>query len=273
MNTNKNNFNYTAVILAGGLGTRMRSEIPKGLMPILEKPMIYYVIAELLKLNEEDTIVSNAESGASATSGGRNILSRIIIVIGHKGELIKDYIESENAFKNCGIAIDFAIQDKYLGTGDAAKRAAILIKNTGSYNGNICNHGSSRNNGGDRNNSVSDTYNNDNDKNKNGHYFTGADTAATATYDDAGVSNVLILPCDAPLITKNTLYKLLKFHDDFNDDLTVLSFETENPFSYGRVLKDDKNFVKKIVEQQEIDVQMKNESRNNINIKKNDRQK
>lgn len=237
MDANKSNVNYTAVILAGGLGTRMRSEIPKGLMPILEKPMIYYIIAELLKLNgtsiseesSEDsscpsilpassarTAVITAETGkAAAFSGARKVLSRIIIVIGHKGEDIKDYIESENAFKNCGIAIDFTIQDKYLGTGDAAKQAAILIKNTG-YNGNICNQ------------------------------------------------NILILPCDTPLITKNTLSKLIKFHDDFNDDLTVLSFETENPFSYGRVLKDDKNFVKKIVEQQEIDAQMKNDT-NNIN--------
>jgi bifunctional UDP-N-acetylglucosamine pyrophosphorylase/glucosamine-1-phosphate N-acetyltransferase len=237
MDANRSNFNYTAVILAGGLGTRMRSEIPKGLMPILEKPMIYYIIAELLKLNgtsilevaseAEDssclsilpassarTAIITAETGtAAASSGVRKVLSRIIIVIGHKGEDIKDYIERENAFKNCGIAIDFAIQDKYLGTGDAAKQAAILIKNTG--------------------------------------------------YDEV-VQNVLILPCDTPLITKNTLFKLIKFHDDFNDDLTVLSFETENPFSYGRVLKDGNNFVKKILEQQEIDAQMKNDT-NNIN--------
>ncbi|RZD16427.1 MAG: bifunctional N-acetylglucosamine-1-phosphate uridyltransferase/glucosamine-1-phosphate acetyltransferase [Candidatus Acididesulfobacter guangdongensis] len=251
MDADKINFNYTAVILAGGLGTRMRSEIPKGLTPILEKPMIYYIIAELLRLNDmsiseassEDTLcrpsilpassartaVIKAETGAAAAAasasksfGCRNILNRIIIVIGHKGEHIKDYIESESAFKNCGITIDFAIQDKYLGTGDAAKQAAILIKTTGHIS-------------------------------------------------DAGVQNVqnvLILPCDTPLITKNTLSKLIKFHDDFNDDLTVLSFKTEDPFSYGRVLKDGENFVKKIVEQQEIDAQMKNEHRNDTNIKK-----
>ena len=278
MDADNRNFNYTAVILAGGLGTRMRrTDIPKGLMPILEKPMIYYIIAELLKLNgastseeslEDPSRRSSISSAASAhtagiitdktkaasSSNGVNVLSRIIIVIGHKGEHIKDYIENENAFKNCGIAIDFAIQDKYLGTGDAAKQAAILIKNIGynsGYNGNSREHGTSENNN-----------------------ILSSETETRRTCDISesadGISkNVLILPCDTPLITKNTLSKLIKFHDNFNDDLTVLSFETENPFSYGRILKDEKNFVKKIVEQQEIDAQMKSElCVDDINIKR-----
>ncbi|MHB1665685.1 MAG: bifunctional UDP-N-acetylglucosamine diphosphorylase/glucosamine-1-phosphate N-acetyltransferase GlmU [bacterium] len=236
MNTIKKT-NYTAVILAGGLGIRMRSDIPKGLVPILEKPMLYYIISELLKINDKigTNHINNSEMPLSSeartisiknninnknnsccidkidkidkkndkyNNNSTNIIDRIIIVIGHKGEQIKDYIKNEYIFKNCGITIDFAVQDKYLGTGDAAKQAAKLLE-------------SINKNGGD-------------------------------------AENILILPCDTPLITKDTLYKLIKFHDESDDDLTILSFETENPFSYGRILKDDKNFVKSIIEQQEI---------------------
>ena len=237
MNTIKKT-NYTAVILAGGLGIRMRSDVPKGLVPILEKPMIYYIISELLKINDSMDINNINNSGTPLSSEIRTtraisiknsinnedinpinkadkifkkdnidynstgIIDRIIIVIGHKGEQIKDYIKNEYIFKNCGITIDFAVQDKYLGTGDAAKQAAKLFESINKNSGNA--------------------------------------------------ENILILPCDVPLITKDTLYKLIKFHNESDDDLTVLSFETENPFSYGRILKDDKNFVKSIIEQQEI---------------------
>ncbi|MHB1679835.1 MAG: bifunctional UDP-N-acetylglucosamine diphosphorylase/glucosamine-1-phosphate N-acetyltransferase GlmU [bacterium] len=307
--TNKTN-NYTAVILAGGLGIRMRSDTPKGLVPILEKPMIYYIISELLKINDSTGINNINNSGMPLPSDKRmisadninnsccidridkidnkynnnstGIIDRIIIVIGHKGEQIKDYIQNEHFFKNCGITIDFAVQDKYLGTGDAAKQAAKLLKSISKNNSNSKNseYSAKNNNGTINNNKANNSAINDDGKTnssaKNNEITNNNDNIINndiilndiinhdAITNGGNAGNILILPCDTPLITKDTLYKLIKFHNESDDDLTILSFETENPFSYGRILKDDKNFVKSIIEQQEIAKHPDNNALQNI---------
>ena len=47
----------TAVILAAGKGTRMKSDIPKVLFPVAGKPMLQHVIDTLGKLGVSDIFV------------------------------------------------------------------------------------------------------------------------------------------------------------------------------------------------------------------------
>ncbi|MBC8587926.1 bifunctional UDP-N-acetylglucosamine diphosphorylase/glucosamine-1-phosphate N-acetyltransferase GlmU [Paratissierella segnis] len=61
-------------------------------------------------------------------------------------------------------------------------------------------------------------------------------------------SIVIILYGDTPLITEETVRKLLDFHRTGNFDATVLSAIFENPEGYGRIIRDDEGNISKIVE-------------------------
>lgn len=50
--------------------------------------------------------------------------------------------------------------------------------------------------------------------------------------------NVMILPGDTPLITSNTLKALAEEHIQNQNMCSVLSFDTDNPAGYGRVIRD-----------------------------------
>ncbi len=79
-----------AVVLAAGKGTRMKSDLPKVLVPVLGRPMIEYVLDAL-------------------KAGG---IERIIAVIGYRAELVQAAL---NDRKN----LTFALQAEQLGTGHA----------------------------------------------------------------------------------------------------------------------------------------------------------
>ncbi|MBE7706514.1 MAG: bifunctional UDP-N-acetylglucosamine diphosphorylase/glucosamine-1-phosphate N-acetyltransferase GlmU [Cyanobacteria bacterium SIG30] len=68
--------------------------------------------------------------------------------------------------------------------------------------------------------------------------------------------NVIILCGDTPLITKETLEDFIKYHNDNNSDLTVMSAIFENPFGYGRIIRSNNNVVA-IVEEKDADVDQK----------------
>ena len=189
---NKEIKNIVPIILAGGLGTRMKSEDPKALSPLLENPLIFYTVEALI--NTRRTF--NTHRGYKY----RIIIDKIGIVIGHKGELVKQYVLKEKRFKVKGLSLDFATQEKYLGTGDAALKALEMF----------------------------------------------------ASYNNNDEIHLLILPCDMPLIEAKTVECLIKFHLDNESDLTVLSVEVENPYSYGRILKDKNGYVKEIIEENEL---------------------
>ncbi|KAA3637530.1 MAG: UDP-N-acetylglucosamine pyrophosphorylase [Calditrichaeota bacterium] len=82
-----------AVVLAAGKGTRMKSELPKVLHPIKEKPMIQYVVETLQKLH----------------------FDKIIVVIGYKGELVKEALTD--------YPVEFVWQHEQNGTGHAVMMA------------------------------------------------------------------------------------------------------------------------------------------------------
>ncbi len=87
-----NDKTLACVILAAGRGTRMRSEVPKILHEILERPMIDYVL-DLPKA-----------VGAAKT----------IVVLGYKHEVVKKAIKDN---------VKFVIQRSLLGSGDAVNQA------------------------------------------------------------------------------------------------------------------------------------------------------
>lgn len=86
------------VILAAGLGKRMRSNTPKVLHTLFGKPIIQYVADSIKGLGSQDNIV----------------------VIGPHTEGIKDALK--------GYPVRFVIQERPLGTGDALKRASETLK-------------------------------------------------------------------------------------------------------------------------------------------------
>lgn len=92
-----------AVILAAGKGVRMKSDLPKVLHPILDKPMVWYV------------------ARACRQAGIR----RIILVIGHQSDLVR---------LTLGPEYEYVEQSQQLGTGHALMMAAETLKN---YRGDL----------------------------------------------------------------------------------------------------------------------------------------
>lgn len=62
---------------------------------------------------------------------------------------------------------------------------------------------------------------------------------------------VLILCGDTPLITEDTLKTFLEAHDKENSQLSVMSAIFENPHGYGRIIRDEADNLKMIVEQKD----------------------
>lgn len=95
----------TAIILAGGLGTRLRSEIgdlPKAMAPIHGKPFLTYVFGFLKK----------------------NGIDQVILSVGYKYEVIQAFFGDQYE----GIQITYAIEKEPLGTGGAIKLALEKTK-------------------------------------------------------------------------------------------------------------------------------------------------
>ena len=68
----------------------------------------------------------------------------------------------------------------------------------------------------------------------------------------------LIITCgDTPLLTTKTLYNLIKFHQENDSDLTVMTTEFEDPTGYGRILRSVKDEVMKIVEEKDASEEIK----------------
>jgi bifunctional UDP-N-acetylglucosamine pyrophosphorylase/glucosamine-1-phosphate N-acetyltransferase len=64
---------------------------------------------------------------------------------------------------------------------------------------------------------------------------------------------VLVLPGDAPLLTGDTLQRLVAHHDAARAAVTLLTAEVPDPTGYGRVVRDDHGNVAAIVEERDAD--------------------
>jgi len=67
-------------------------------------------------------------------------------------------------------------------------------------------------------------------------------------FENDKLSDLLVLPGDAPLITPNTLLRLLKVHRQSKAAATVATANLDNPFGYGRVIRDTNGVFQAIVE-------------------------
>lgn len=78
----------------------------------------------------------------------------------------------------------------------------------------------------------------------------GTGGAVRHAIDDIEASHgtLLVLYGDAPLIAEASLIQLLKEHDARKHAVTVMSFMTNQPGNYGRLVIDEQNTLRKIVE-------------------------
>src|SRR5262245_26227159 len=161
----------SAVVLAAGEGTRMRSETPKVLHPLCGRPMLLHVVDALIALP----------------------LERIVIVVGHGAERVTKTLQEQIASE---MPIEFVEQRVQRGTGDAVS------------------------------------------------------VALTAFSDDPDLDgDVLVMPGDAPLVRAEVLARLARDHRETDAAATILTAELEaGNANFGRVVRDDKGQVDRIVE-------------------------
>jgi UDP-N-acetylglucosamine diphosphorylase/glucosamine-1-phosphate N-acetyltransferase len=167
---NSYNDDTVIIIMAGGLGKRMNSSIPKVLHFINNKPMIIHVVETALKLNPH----------------------KICIVVGKFFNEIQKTIEQTLCSKMPDIRkkIEYVIQDNPLGTG----HAVLCCKNN-----------------------LESTIN---------------------------VNKIVVLSGDVPLITYNTLYKLINALSSVN----ILISNIDEPYGYGRIVLENNKIIKIIEE-------------------------
>ena len=156
----------TAVILAAGEGTRMKSELPKVLHKLCGRTMIGHVLEALQPAAENN-----------------------IVIIGHRAEEVR---------KSIGEDFTFAYQLQQRGTGHAVAQALDYIPEKG---------------------------------------------------------EVLIVCGDTPLLTSDIFKELLAFHREEGCAAAVLTADMEEPFGYGRIIRDKTGKVIKIIEEKDASPQ------------------
>jgi len=72
------------------------------------------------------------------------------------------------------------------------------------------------------------------------------------------VRDVLIVCGDTPLLSSDTLAKLVEEHRAANTDVTVLTAKPANPFGYGRIVRDNAGNVTSIVEERDATDEQRN---------------
>lgn len=89
-----------AVVLAAGRGTRMKSDLPKVLFPVLGRPMIHWVLDALQAAG----------------------CQRSIVVVGYRAEDVQRELAGRTG-------VDFALQAQQLGTGHAVQMCRDQLQN------------------------------------------------------------------------------------------------------------------------------------------------
>jgi bifunctional UDP-N-acetylglucosamine pyrophosphorylase/glucosamine-1-phosphate N-acetyltransferase len=149
-----------AVVMAAGLGTRMHSELPKHLHPLLGRRLADWVVESARAVEADPIVVVVAPDRADAFEG-----------------------------------VTIAVQHEARGTGDAVATAR----------------------------------------------------EALAAFD----GDVLVLSGDTPLLTEEVLRGLIGAHRGESAQVTVLSFEPEDHFPYGRLVRDADGSLQRIVEERD----------------------
>lgn len=155
------------VILAAGKGTRMLSENPKVMQPMLGEPMLRYVLDALSPLSP----------------------GRLWTVIGHGAAMVKD------AFISAGT--EFVVQERQLGTGHALRAAWPVLR-------------------------------------------------------EAGVSHVLVVNGDTPLISTEAMRSFVRTAVAGEADLAFITLAVKDAGAFGRVLRKNGD-VSAIIEARDYD--------------------
>lgn len=92
----------TAVLLAAGQGTRMKSDLPKVLHPLAGKPMLWHTLKALSQATTEKPVV----------------------IVGHGADQVMEFV---------GETADCILQEPQLGTGHAAMQAESVLKGRSDY--------------------------------------------------------------------------------------------------------------------------------------------
>ncbi|MEO0288047.1 MAG: sugar phosphate nucleotidyltransferase [candidate division WOR-3 bacterium] len=158
------------LILAAGLGKRMKSDKPKVLFDLLGKPILGYILETVEKVKND----------------------KVIVLVGNRSELVTEFLKDKN--------VEIAYQKEQLGTGHAV----------------MC---------------------------------------AFEKFDEN--SNIVVLAGDVPLITYETLSKMLDKHIKDKNDITFLTMELKDPSGYGRVIKEKKGKISMIVEDRDCNQRQK----------------
>lgn len=153
--------NWIAVVLAAGLGQRMKSHRPKVLHPLAGRPLARYVI------------------DAAHEAG----VPRCVVVVGHGKAEVRSAL---------GESVSYAVQAEQLGTGHALAQAEPQARHA---------------------------------------------------------DHLLVLNGDVPLLTAQTLSRLMRSHLERDADLTFLTACAMETEGYGVVLRDEQGNVMGVVEE------------------------
>ena len=102
---NKSSSGYEAIILAGGLGTRLRDvigQVPKAMAPVNDKPFLYFLLQYLHQQG----------------------VRRIVFSLGFKNEIIREWLAEEQP----DFEIDWVVEETPLGTGGGIRLALQACK-------------------------------------------------------------------------------------------------------------------------------------------------
>jgi bifunctional UDP-N-acetylglucosamine pyrophosphorylase/glucosamine-1-phosphate N-acetyltransferase len=166
----------TAVILAAGQGTRMKSSLPKVLHPVAGKPLVHYPVRAAL------------EAGCG----------EVVVVVGHGREAVEAYLASAFGSKAGEPArVKTAVQKEQRGTGDAARAGLEAVR--------------------------------------------------------ADAERVLLFYGDVPLLrTEDVAAVARKLDEDRGAVLALATCTTDDPFGYGRVMRDASGRILEIREQRDL---------------------
>jgi bifunctional UDP-N-acetylglucosamine pyrophosphorylase/glucosamine-1-phosphate N-acetyltransferase len=160
------------LILAAGLGTRMKSEQAKVLHKLGGRPLIAHVLSAAARLDPE----------------------RIFVVVGHQAEKVET---AARAALDTATAerLQFVTQAEQRGTGHAVMCARDALREA-----------------------------------------RGA---------------LLVLYGDAPLVCAETLRRLIEEHERGHHAVTLITTHLDEPYGYGRIVRDDDHKLARIVEQRD----------------------
>lgn len=148
-----------AIVLAGGKGTRMRSELPKVLHDLHGRSVIRHSIDNVREAGIDD----------------------VIVVVGHGRDRVMEHLGDE---------VRFAVQEEQLGTGHAVSQALPLL----------------------------------------------------------GAGPVVVCYGDMPFVRPATFRALVEARSQSGVAATILTMELENPPDFGRVVRDERARVRRVVE-------------------------